>query len=785
MQRLYDCLTGQHDPALAGLAALICAIGAHATISLLRFARDAEAAHRRRWSLVAALATGTAVWATHFIAMLAFQPGIPAAYDLGLTTASLAIAVAVPVLALAIALQPWPGMGTPLAGTVLGLGIAAMHYAGMAAYAVPGLLIWDADLVAMSVALGIAFAVPALWLGLRRDGPASLLGAALLLVLSICALHFVGMTAVIVLPDPGQASLAGRLSPHTLAVAVGLGALGVLALSLTAATLTHRERRHRRDEAQRIRTLADATVEGLLVCESGRVVLSNRSIQAMLGRDAAWFQDRAIEDVIPGLHAPSPEAATQELDVIAADGTTLPVEVVCQEMGTAAQGRRVFALRDLRSRRRTEERIRFLAHHDVLTRLPNRAGFAELLGRALEGHGRSRQPFALLALDLDRFKVVNDTLGHAMADALLVKVAARLRAALRSADIVARLGGDEFAVVQFSPGQPEAATTLAQRLVELLARPFLIDGHVLNIGTSIGIALFPDDGTEVAVLGRNADLALYRAKSEGRGTYRFFETEMDTRMQRRRSLEVELRCALALRQFHLLYQPLLNVQTGAIIGFEALVRWHHPQRGLIAPADFIPLAEETGLIVPIGEWVLREACREAASWPSPATIAVNLSPVQFGNHGLVETVRAACADAGLEPHRLELEITESVMLADGPATLATLKALKALGLRIAMDDFGTGYSSLSYLRSFPFDKLKIDRSFVIDVTGNDESAAIMAAIIGLGRSLGMATTVEGVETPEQLAHVRAQGCDQAQGYVISQPLAASAAQALLARRKAA
>jgi diguanylate cyclase (GGDEF)-like protein len=393
--------------------------------------------------------------------------------------------------------------------------------------------------------------------------------------------------------------------------------------------------------------------------------------------------------------------------------------------------------------------------------------------------GRANAPFAMLALDLDRFKAVNDTLGHGVGDALLVKVAVRLRAAIRAQDIVCRLGGDEFAIIQFEGQQPAAATALAQRLIDLLSRPFLVNGHVLNVGTSVGIALSPEDGATLMDLTRSADLALYRAKHEGRGTFRFFETEMDTRMQHRRLLELELRSAIAMRQFHLLYQPQVDAGSGAVVGFEALIRWTHSTRGVISPVDFIPLAEETGLIVPIGDWVLREACREAAGWRPEISLSVNLSPVQFRNPGLIASVQGACAAAGLDPTRLELEITESVLLTDSAGTLETLRALKEFGVRIAMDDFGTGYSSLSYLRAFPFDKIKIDRSFVADVTSGGEAAAIVRAIIGLGRSLGMQTTVEGVETQAQFDHLRAEGCDQIQGYLVGRPLAPAAAGAML------
>jgi diguanylate cyclase (GGDEF)-like protein len=776
--RLYNCIVEQHDLILVGLAALVCATGAFVTFVLAGLAR--ADGRGRRWLAAAGLVSGTSVWATHFVAMLAFEPGVPTGYDPALTLVSLALPVLVGWAAFHLA-AGGPAWRAAAGGALLGAGIMAMHYIGMAAYQIAGGMVWDTRYVAVSVGSALAFPVVAFLARRALPGFPGQAVAALLLILGVVALHFVGMAAILVLPDPDATPAEGLVPPDVLAAAVGLGALLILCAGLAAAAQALRFRRREREEAERLRSLADATIEGLLVCDGPRIVASNRSIRDLLGRPEAWLAGRALSEVIPDLPGTPPPRA--EVTLLPAEGEAIPAEIVARPIAWRGRPHRVLAVRDLRDRQEAEARIRFLAAHDPLTRLPNRAGFAEQFAQALAHRGG--QPFAMVALDLDRFKMVNDTLGHAVGDALLVKAAARLRAAVRATDLVCRLGGDEFAVVQFAPGQPEAATALAQRLCELLSRPFLVNGQILNIGTSIGIALFPADGHDQATLTRNADLALYRAKSEGRGTYRFFETEMDSRMQRRRMMEVELRGALALRQFHLLYQPQLQIGTGTVTGFEALIRWSHPERGLVPPGDFIPLAEETGLIVPIGEWVLREACREAASWPVAATIAVNLSPVQFASPGLVETVRGACAAAGLDPRRLELEITESVLLAGSEATLATLRELKALGAQISMDDFGTGYSSLSYLRSFPFDKIKIDRSFITDVTHHGEAAAIVRAIVGLGRSLGMATTVEGVETEDQLAHLRAEGCDQAQGYLIGRPLPAQQAQAMLGAKLAA
>jgi diguanylate cyclase (GGDEF)-like protein/PAS domain S-box-containing protein len=445
-----------------------------------------------------------------------------------------------------------------------------------------------------------------------------------------------------------------------------------------------------------------------------------------------------------------------------------------------ANGGWVSTHEDITERRAAQAKISHMALHDALTNLPNRLFFHEQL-RDRFAHREPTQQFAVLCFDLDRFKNVNDTLGHQLGDALLRQVAERVRSCLREGDVLARLGGDEFAILLGDCGQPNEINILAARLNELIASPFNLDGHQAVIGVSIGIAVAPIDASEPEHLLKNADLALYRAKTDGRGTYRFFEPEMDALMQKRRALELDLRKALVDGEFELYYQPLVNLESGDVSGFEALLRWNHPERGLISPLEFIPLAEETELIVPIGEWVLREACQEAIKWPSDIRIAVNVSPVQFKSE-LALVVISALARSGLNAQRLELEITESVLLFNGESTLATLHQLRALGVRISMDDFGTGYSSLSYLRSFPFDKIKIDRSFVHNLASDEDSMAIIRAVTGLGNSLGMATTGEGVETREESDYLKSQGCTEAQGYLFSKPKPASEVHLMLGNR---
>jgi diguanylate cyclase (GGDEF)-like protein len=427
---------------------------------------------------------------------------------------------------------------------------------------------------------------------------------------------------------------------------------------------------------------------------------------------------------------------------------------------------------DITEQRQSEIKIEYMAHHDSLTDLPNRVLLNDRLEYVL-GRVQHGEMVAVHHLDLDQFKAVNDTFGHPCGDKLLRIVAQRLRGLAGETDTIARMGGDEFVIVQATIADPAEATSLAQRVIDTLSKPYDIDGQQAVIGVSIGISVGPGDGSNPDKLLRNADLALYRAKSDGRGMFRFFEPVMDLQMQTRRIMEQDLRKALPAGEFVLHYQPVVNLASKEISGFEALIRWNHPSKGMISPADFIPLAEEIGFIVPMGEWVIRQACTTAAQWPDDLHVAVNISAIQFRSPGLMQVIVSALAASGLAATRLEIEITESVLLHNKEATLAVLHQLRALGIRIAMDDFGTGYSSLTYLQSFPFDKIKIDRSFVKNITENSSSLNIVRAVAALANGMGMTATAEGVETAEQLRSIASEGCTEMQGFLFSRPLPAA------------
>jgi diguanylate cyclase (GGDEF)-like protein/PAS domain S-box-containing protein len=513
--------------------------------------------------------------------------------------------------------------------------------------------------------------------------------------------------------------------------------------------------------------------------DSGRILAANEAAAAHYG----FSRERLQSMDLAGLHDPVEwqelgghaarsieEQAGRTWRHRVADGHMIDVSVFARRLTYEGQAAVMIAAIDVTERKRTEERIAYMAHHDSLTGLPNRVMMRQRMEEMLSRSRRNGRGMAVLCIDLDNFKAVNDTLGHLHGDLLLQSVAARLRLRLREEDVVARLGGDEFAILQGDIAQPADVTGLAQRLLDAIGEPYDLDGHLVTVGASIGIAIVPGDGESSEELLKNADMALYRSKADGKGTYRFFEAAMDARVQARRRLELELRAALQTGGLDVHYQPLVNLGTGEVTGYEALMRWPHRERGMIPPAEFIPVAEETGLITQIGAFVLRRACTDAAQWPRPLTVSVNLSPLQFKAGNLYQVVSQTLKETGLSPARLELEITETLLLDKSGTVLATLHALRALGVRIAMDDFGTGYSSLSYLRSFPFDKIKIDRTFVRGMGASGDAQAIVRAIIGLGASLGMTITAEGVETENDLAQLRQEGCQEGQGYLFSMAL---------------
>ncbi|WP_407186984.1 putative bifunctional diguanylate cyclase/phosphodiesterase [Bradyrhizobium centrosematis] len=524
------------------------------------------------------------------------------------------------------------------------------------------------------------------------------------------------------------------------------------------------------------RLLFDGNPVPMVVCalDDERILGVNDAAVAHYGYSRAEFEKLTIRSLQAFDSEPpwtanrsSEEQAGRTWKHVKADGALIDLAIYSRELTYAERPAVLLALMDITERKRAEARLAFMAQHDALTGLPNRTLLRQQMDEMLLHSRRSPEKVALLMLGLDNFKAVNDTLGHAVGDKLLRGVAKRLRSTLREEDALARLNSDEFAILQSGLTRPEDAAGLAKRLLEAIADPYLLDGHSVVIGASIGIAMAPGDGDDSEKLLQSADMALSRAKLDARGTFAFFEAALDAKAQSRRKIEVELRDAIRNDVLRPYYQPLIDLQSGRITGFEALVRWPHAERGMVSPAEFIPVAEDTGLINPLGGLMLRRACLDAAAWPDDVRVAVNLSPLQFRSGNLLSIVTDALKASGLPPRRLELEITETLLLEKSAQVLATLHALRALGVRISMDDFGTGYSSLSYLRSFPFDKIKIDQSFVRDLGANREAQAIIRSIVSLGKGLGVTITAEGVETEAELSCLRAEGCHEGQGFLFS------------------
>lgn len=659
--RVISCIATEHNLWLVLLAALMCVTGCWVTIGLFDRSRKTTGVQMKGWLFLTAVAAGSSIWCTHFIAMLAYQPGAPITFDPVLTMASLVIAIVGTGLGFTLASGKSRRLAPEWGGVVVGLAISAMHYTGMMAYHVAGIVEWDGSYVVASLVISAVFSALAVGHAVRRPYRWSHYLAIGLLVLAIVGLHFTAMAAVAVTP---LSFISTGTNPDIL-----------VAMAVAVA------------------------VVGLIVAATG-------------------FASYLIDE---------------------------------------------------RGRLESFERLQHLALNDALTGLPNRVSFNDRLDheidRACEGEDTMA---AVIVIDLDRFKEINDLRGHAAGDQALKIVARRLAKLTGEGEFVARLGGDEFAAIKRFKDQKDLLG-MVSRLEKSLFEPLRLDDFEIAAGASIGVAVYPRDGADRERLVSNADLAMYRAKNDVTRAVCFYESAMDETARARRALATDLRQAIDRGELSLHYQVQTSVPTGATCGYEALLRWTHPVHGMIPPAEFIPIAEENGSIMAIGEWVLRTACRQAASWGNGHKIAVNLSPVQFAHADLAKLVHQILIETGLSPKRLELELTESTIVADKVRTLHVLRQVKALGVTIAIDDFGTGYSSLDTLRSFPFDKIKLDRSFMADVERSPQAKAIIRAVLTLGRSLDIPVLAEGVETHVQLTILQVEGCNEAQGYFLGRP----------------
>jgi diguanylate cyclase (GGDEF)-like protein len=675
-------LDHSHDFNLVILSFIVASFASYVALNLAGRVASSQGRTSRLWLAGGAFSMGVGIWSMHFVGMLAFNLSIRISYDVWITVLSLLIAVVVSGFALFLvsraqvrAAQLWMG------GTLMGLGICAMHYTGMHAMRMFPAIVYDPLLLAASVLIAISASVAALWLAssLRDDAsPFALhkkMASALIMGLAVISMHYTGMAAAN-FPASSICLVEGGVNSIWLAITISLATLSVLTITLLLSVVDSR--------------LASRTA-GLV-----------------------------------------------------------------------------------NSLRHANEQLHHLVLHDNLTKLPNRTLLEDRIGHAIASAKRSGAYFAVMFVDLDRFKTINDSLGHDYGDKLLQQVAQRLTSTLRAEDTVARVGGDEFVVLLKDLAEPQASAQIAEKVLAALFEPLYIDNQEQNISSSIGISIYPNDGEDLRTLMVSADVAMYHAKKMGRNNFQFFTADMNTIARARLEMERSLRRAMEHCDFELHYQPKVNVKSGSIIAMEALVRWKHPERGLVSPVEFIPLAEELGLIIPLGAWVLSTACQQNKQWQDaglPALrVAVNLSAVQFRQKNLAEFIGQILEDSGLDPSYLELEVTESAIMHNAEDAIRILGKLHAMGIHISIDDFGTGYSSLSYLRRFPLDTLKIDRSFVHELSSNPDDAAIVKSVIALAHSLRLRVVAEGVEDEMQLSYLRSLGCDEYQGFHRSRPL---------------
>jgi diguanylate cyclase (GGDEF)-like protein len=763
-------ILAQHDVAQVTLALLVCVFGSYTVFSLAdRSIRTGEGGWHI-WMLGAGAAAGCAIWSTHFIAMLALDHAMPMQYETGGTFLSIAVAIIGSTLGLMVALPHEDMVRRFVGGALVATSIATMHFLGMTATTMAMAHVHDPLGLTLVLAAGVLLSVAAT-ASYRASDARRRMASAGLLSLAVATIHFGSMASMRMGAAMGQVQTKGHATfAIVLALVVGM----LLLLALLGASVANRMEEQNADAAERLRSLANMSLEGILVVDAGGVVVdANDQMKRLAGQDPVGTALAThLPDVCDAIRSGRAGTGAIETALLRRSHPELPIQAFAHRSSHVNQPTWTVVVRDLTEQREAESRIRHAASHDPLTDLPNRSLLMDRLQRAIARSQRSGTTTALLYIDLDGFKRVNDTHGHGRGDEVLKDVARILLENVRQVDTVARLGGDEFIVLQ-EDQSPMMAQATAQRLIDETARLYGQGRQDVAIGMSIGMAITPTDAADAGELVRLADVALYRAKADGRNQARFFERAMDQAAREQRSLETDLRSALGNGEIGIAYQPQMNTVSGEIVGFEALARWKHPTRGQVPPDVFIPVAERTGLIVQLGAWILKDACRTAAGWKRPLRVSVNLSPLQIRDEGLVALVEETLRETGLAPERLEIEITETAILRDERGTVAALGRMKALGLKIAMDDFGTGYSSLSSLHSFPFDKIKVDKSFVSGIEDDGKASTIVKAVIGLGHNLGLPIVAEGVENEAQLELLRAEGCTEIQGFLIGRPMAIS------------
>lgn len=751
MIRLVSCITEQHSWPLLLVAVCVCAAGHLAAVFMLSRARQCVRAHRNLWLTVAGLVIGGSIWATHFIAMLSYS--IPVTYRLSETALSIVVAIGISCLATFASFYVSGRQGALTAGALLGLAIATMHAVGLTAILGTALIEADLATTITAWAVGGIFAIGGMLLLSRKMTSLWLVGASLLFVAAVCGHHMISMSGLQVIPlytDVGEAlTFIDRVG-----IAVGVCVVSSLLIATGIAALFID--RHLTD----VKGLANATFEAVVLTRDGQIVHANERFAALTARTIGELRSLPLTDLLTDRNGIRGS--------LTSDAGSVPVEIVEGVIEYRGRETNVYGLRDLTERLEAHRQLEHLASHDALTGLLNRRAFNERAERAVTLASANETELAFLTLDLDRFKSINDTHGHAHGDRVLQQVAEVLRLSFDAPAIIGRLGGDEFAVL-LPDADLELAQTTAGAFTEKFRSAFAIHDKAGALGVSVGIATFPAHGTNLRQLQTSADAALYRAKLDGKGRVSAFDRFLNQEMRERARLETELRQAAEEGELFLLYQPIVDRVSGLTIGREALLRWRHPRYGVLSPAVFIKAAEESGSIVEIGRWVLQEACRKAVQW-NEEFIAINVSARQLLSLDLLSHVTAALDASGLSAGRLELEITETSLLEDRPEVAQNLAALKALGAKIVMDDYGSGYSSMTNLRRYAFDKIKIDRAYVAALNDDPVAEVIIDCAVALARSLGLAVVIEGVETEEQRLRLVQKAPDQLQGFLFGRPV---------------
>ncbi|RKP44466.1 EAL domain-containing protein [Pararobbsia silviterrae] len=768
MTNVFACVWGRHDIGVIVVAVLVCLAGSWSVIRLFQRASAAVGSERIAWILLSTVIADAAIWCTHFIAMLGYHPGVAVSVDPALVVVSLLITTVGAGLGFAVAVDR--GFNAIIGGAIIGLAIAGMHYTGMMAYRVNGTTVWNPTWLFASIVVSVVFAALALHVAVRRPPFSGGTAATVLLALAISGMHFTGMAAFHVYPLAVNASLPNADPMQTFALTVAT----VTALIATASLAIHRiDSRVRVVASEALNHMSNGLI---LVAGDGTIRLVNDRIREMLnlsahslhvgmslhqyihnlgdreGWDAPEIR-RIVADVESWMH----EGASVRIERRFGDGTILSIA-----SKPASDGGTILTYDDVTEIRQGQRELAHMAFHDALTGLPNRRSLAEHVARLSQSTS-----FALLLLDLDHFSAINDTLGDAIGDAVLVEAARRVRDICGPSELPFRLGGDEL--VMTGHLTQRQADTLARRAIAALARPFEINGRTVATGASVGVAM-ADQGEDPQLVQRKARLALDIAKRNGRFRVEFYSDGTLEETVERKLLEHDLALAVESGQLELDYQPLYALPDRTLTGFEALLRWRHPVRGRVPPSAFIPLAEQCGAIAEIGAWVIDEACRQAALWPANLYVSINVSPLQLRSDDTPRQIADAIARHRLAPGRIEIEVTETGMLENSARIATALAAVRALGVRIAMDDFGTGYSSLVHIRDFAVDRIKIDRSFIGASDTDPNSAAVVCAVATLARSIGVATTGEGVENEAQLAKLIEYGCGTVQGFLLSRPL---------------